>query len=128
MKTNLYTKRIQIPIYRQTFDVLIGDRQEAREYIKNGCGFDMGDKVPDGTVVSDDESGHCYLWLPDETHSMMISHECFHLTHSTLDRAGLFLSHQSEEAYAYLLQWFIEQVYDCYKDYDNKYEEEKKKK
>lgn len=38
----------------------------------------------------------------------LLSHEVFHLTFMVLRNAGLTLSHDSEEAYAYLLQYIVE--------------------
>ena len=44
------------------------------------------------------------IWLSDKADIGHLVHECFHCTHFFLDDKGLFLSDNSEEAYAYLVQ------------------------
>lgn len=40
----------------------------------------------------------------------LVSHECLHLTHYILKRAGLTLSEESEEAYTYLQEYLLKEI------------------
>lgn len=40
----------------------------------------------------------------------VLSHECFHVVHNIMQRAGVWLTDSSEEAYTYLLQYIINEI------------------
>ncbi len=44
------------------------------------------------------------IWLSEKANLGHLVHECLHATHYFLHDCGLFLSDNSEEAYAYLIQ------------------------
>ena len=47
--------------------------------------------------------GVSVIWLSEKATPSDLVHECFHATHFILDDKGMFLSNNSEEAYAYML-------------------------
>lgn len=61
--------------------------------------------------------GHVVLRFKEEPMDPgIISHECFHAAFGILDRIGVRLSDDSEEALAYLLDWIVTQVYEAKKE------------
>lgn len=40
----------------------------------------------------------------------ILVHECFHACHRLMDRIGQELTHESDESYAYLIQYIFEQI------------------
>lgn len=52
------------------------------------------------------------IWFPKRAPTPdIVAHECLHLTHWLLKEKGLRLTDDSEEAYTYLLQWFVKEIY-----------------
>ena len=50
------------------------------------------------------------LWLSEKAKIDHLLHECFHAVHYFLDDYGFNLSNNSEEAYAYLLQYLFKKT------------------
>jgi hypothetical protein len=46
-----------------------------------------------------------------------IAHECFHATHAILKRKGIIYSDETEEAYAYLLDFLVTKTIGILKEY-----------
>jgi len=68
----------------------------------SGAGFEVYEK--DNTDVG-------FIWAPKGKWDL-ISHECFHASHWLMANRGLKLTDDSEEAYAYLLQFIVGQIKD----------------
>lgn len=55
--------------------------------------------------------GLSVIWLPERAGAGIVSHEAFHATRYILECKGLGeLSDETEEAYAYLLDWIVRQI------------------
>ena len=52
-----------------------------------------------------------YIIMPYDVTRGVIAHEIFHLATEILDRRGLNFSHDSEEAYAHLIDWLTDEIY-----------------
>jgi hypothetical protein len=50
------------------------------------------------------------IWLCETGGRDLLVHEVFHVAHFVLDQKGLSLTNDSEEAYAYLIQWMFEKI------------------
>jgi hypothetical protein len=51
----------------------------------------------------------CCIWVKDKLPEI-IAHECFHAVHWVLKEKGIILSDDSEEAYAYLIQFLMANI------------------
>ncbi len=116
-----FIDRLRIPIYDHSifimfdvvdsdvikhFDSLGYDRDQYDEVINRDPG-DVGltHIMPNGNVVMLIHKNK------DGSYDNVINHECFHATHFILDRIGMkFEIGVSDEAYAYLNAWIIDQV------------------
>lgn len=60
-------------------------------------------------------TGQVLLWLKKEPSSVeelaILNHEIFHCTCFILERVGVIYSENSDEAYAYLIQYITNQIY-----------------
>lgn len=60
-------------------------------------------------------SGQTVIWLPNSPQSVdelsVLNHEIFHAVTLILNKVGIRLSEDSEEAYAYLIQYVSKQIY-----------------
>ena len=80
-------------------------------------GFNVEHKANSGAAETWAELPHGYVvtlshqdnWI-DTTE--IIVHECLHLTHYILRRAGVILSKESEEAFTYLQGYLVRQILD----------------
>jgi hypothetical protein len=52
----------------------------------------------------------CGIWFREGATAGIIAHECFHATYHILSNVGLILSGESEESFAYYLQWLTAEV------------------
>ena len=59
--------------------------------------------------------GQTLLWLKDKPNSISslatLNHEIFHCTCFILERVGIIYSNDSDEAYAYLIEYLTKQIY-----------------
>ncbi len=58
------------------------------------------------------KKGWIILILPFDTTPNQIAHECFHLTKFIMDKKGIILCDESEEAFAYLLDHLVKIVFE----------------
>lgn len=62
-------------------------------------------------VKTGNESDIYCLWFDSkDPPSQNIAHEAFHISYRVMKKAGLTLSEESEEAFAYHLTWLIDEV------------------
>lgn len=114
---------IRISVYDKTIVVAIGDfnaeaiaehitnKKEASFFLKQSQQADLSGY--DGFVFNTG-SGNNVLWLQNAPKSEVdvntLSHEAFHAAYDILKRVGVPLGDDSEEAYAYLIGYIVEQV------------------
>jgi len=82
-------KKILIPIYNVTITLWVGK-----------CPNHLEDSRLGGFYPIDSVS--CEVWVKDRTHLL---HEAFHVTVWIMNEKGCTLTNESDEAYAYLLEY-----------------------
>lgn len=88
------------------------DHPKAMEIIEKETQYD-GDGL---TFTINDE--YVMIWLRDVDHGI-IAHEIFHACTIMLGNLGMIFSRDSQEAYAYFIQYVTNGVYDSLKDLNN---------
>lgn len=105
-------KHIWIEIYRVN---IYWVRCSWKEYIKL-VKYEFDEKVtgrePGGRhqVFKKKEQDIHVIWLPLKASWDIIAHEVFHCVHWIMDDKGMTLTDSSEEAYAYLIQYIVNQI------------------
>jgi hypothetical protein len=59
------------------------------------------------------------LFDVNKTTPDIIVHECVHLARTLAHKRGLWFTEETEEAYAYLIQWLFNKINGYYNDYKN---------
>lgn len=76
----------------------------------------LGKKEFDGIHIQRKQSSAFIVavmfWPSTAYHYSVLQHELFHLTFAILDRVGMKLSYDSEEAFAYLHSYITQKVYE----------------
>lgn len=75
-----------------------------KDDFKSDGGGMLYTELPKGYVML---ISHCDSWIDTVG---LVTHECLHLTHYVLHRAGITLSKDSEEAYTYLQEKLVETI------------------
>lgn len=102
-------KKIKVPIYDQfTLTMFISDNlvEDVEAITKSKFEYGFG-----GMFFYKKNS--CDLLIGIEKDSLsnsLIAHECFHATRYILEYVGITLEESSEEAFAYLLGYLVEEV------------------
>lgn len=112
-KQKLVKSKIYLGVWDHWFLLLQGCTfNEALNYVEK----EYGAKIPPyegkehgGAIVSY-ASGHFLMWLADGVKLSTIMHECFHMTFHILERKGMTLSFESEEAFAYTQEFIFKAV------------------
>jgi hypothetical protein len=110
---------IRDPVYGRIYCVYIGNRNECIKKIDKRFHLSksLGSKIPEGSaglaleVESKDEEFISILWSSD-ININYITHECMHLCYMTLHRAGIDLSDDTNETYAYYLGFLVRDIVD----------------
>lgn len=76
-------------------------KKAAIEYLKHPC---------NGFVARVESADFNLMVLKPNVTPGTIAHECFHMTRLMMNHAGVVLSDDSEEAYAYALDYMVTQV------------------
>lgn len=105
--------KIEVPIYKTTVFVVVGESDEvAFKYFKrnylDGDGLNMmsyDDVTEARTVLS--ESRLCYVRFKENPTAETIAHEFMHVTFDILRKVGVSHTWESEESYAYLLGYLV---------------------
>ena len=102
------------------FCVLFSDKEEKISdfYDDLSWGYTLG-YAHTYHVNHKDSEGYLIAFNINHTHKKIthgtISHEIFHAASCLLRKRGMKLSSSSEEAYAYLIDWMTDKVYDIIK-------------
>ena len=90
------------------------DRPTYEKMVKAEIGQDAPSKAPRTIATYEsypvDNSFVRVIWLSENADITQLVHESFHLVHALLQDRGLFLTDQSEEAYAYLLHFVFDKM------------------
>lgn len=109
-------KNIEIPIYRLGFTFCIGTRQEVADLLDDQSL--AGDSAEGSVFVKTQDGANVFvMWLKEFELSNnenvgTLTHEVFHLVHAFTKERGLWLEDASEETYAYLSGYIMEQCLD----------------
>lgn len=110
-------KQLSCPMYGRRIYFGVGSQAELINKFKRVSG------VPDCSLedvpgrygmVYTANSGPIFIWIhgysgsPDDVDTL--SHEAFHLTFSVMEQVGVTLSEESEEAFAYALGYYTNQM------------------
>lgn len=118
---------INIPIYNIDLLVVFGNKDYLAKQIQEAWEKDMCDvynediqDIADSTVgltSVDIKNSRYFIWIKDEifedTAVVMgvLAHEIFHATAKILESVGISPSQDSEESYAYLIQYLTQSIY-----------------
>lgn len=109
-----FIKTIEIPLYHITIDIIIANSKskimtlfsfENEREITSKAGRTIYDNTQTNEKLQIILNGKSIL-----THGI-IAHEALHATFFILSSRGLKYSQKSEEAYTYLIQFIIDQIY-----------------
>lgn len=85
--------------------------QETVEHLQTSYGLQVTEEeIFEASGYSFSQGGLFVIWLYDHKSISTLSHEVFHTTVELLRRAGLTLSSDSEEAYAYQIAFITKQI------------------
>lgn len=106
--------RINDRVYRAGFSIYFGgDYVLAANEFKNFVGFDFNvpEITSDAHTFYNTDFKNVMIWFKEKYPSpCLVAHECFHAAHYILGRTGLKLTDDSEEAYAYYLEYLIREI------------------
>lgn len=114
------TKLIHINVYNADVLVHFGTEESLIKYLKDNGFTSYVDEVKD--ILSQDkavilaetfmlETGQTIMWFSEKQPNIgLVAHEVFHAVYNLLERIGIRLSSDSEEAYAYLTQFLIKEI------------------
>jgi hypothetical protein len=114
------SKTIPIPIYGATFSIVFtNDKEKLYKYLNKE--FEINDIY--GTTYWSYKNKKQNIvvvynfWndTTDITHGV-ISHECLHACYMLSESRNLNISYDNDENVAYMLQWFVNQVYNFIKE------------
>ena len=113
MRKYTHRKKIDIPIYPGTFEIILTNNCNTLE--EGYLGLQSTSYDDDGFILIT-----VYFNLEAKTFSNgIISHECLHATISLFNFIQLQLSTDEDngnEAYTYMLSWFVNEVYKFIKE------------
>ena len=117
MNKKIIIKKIADNLYNRSVFVAVGEQNETMRKFEKYHKLDPGTLVPDpraGGALFYLPSGGFLVWLEHYKGSAqdtnILIHEVFHLVHAVLGQAGLRLTDDSEEAYAYLAGYFAREI------------------
>lgn len=105
---------IEVPIYNSTITVVVGeDYDEFLAFLKKqklrwASRYELGSKAD--AVTNNTKTG-IIIRFKDNPPAGTIAHEAFHSVFMILHDAGLAVSDDSQEAYAYLIDFVVSQIH-----------------
>ena len=104
-------KTIKIPTYGHVrVHLLVGkDIKDMYATCKN-LGFQDTIKSCDGLVAFLEDSTDTYIFINVNSSIGTLAHECFHVVVRIMNIVGSQLTYESEEPYAYLLSYLVNEV------------------
>lgn len=101
--------KTRIPIYDRGLIIIITKDVNSALFDVAPEEYDEDESESEATVVND-KKGRMNLIIVPDANINTICHESFHIALTTLEDAGMELTHSSEEAYAYLVGWVAEEI------------------
>lgn len=115
-------KIINIEMYQRDLMVHFGDKESLKDNLSTFIGeskaMEVIEKIQDTNVgnVFVLEGGESILHMPkiptDSNGFSILAHEIYHITNSIMEKVGINMSSDSEEAYAYLIQFLTKRIGD----------------
>ena len=106
---NKYIKKFEIPIYERLLKVVVCEDIRTGLEIIESNDFEGEEDTVEATVIEDNKGGINVIIKPNANINT-ICHESLHVVTAVLAHAGLKLTDDSEEAYAYLIGWVSERI------------------
>lgn len=109
----LLIHKINVPIYNSDVIIIVGDGQEAQEYMSsmnNGCDFSFESDKCDGICFT--LFKRSYIWLRDDVSFQTLTHELCHCVFGIMRDVGLDVT--DEEAFCYLIHYLLNQCKDTF--------------
>lgn len=111
-------KKITFDTYPINLHIFIGEKDE--DILKYMQSENITELIDDlSSIVESDEaaflyqdSGNIAIYFRDLHNIGMVTHEAFHATCYIMRYVGVKFTKSSEEAYAYTLQYIVENIYD----------------
>ena len=107
-----------VPLSGGTFDLdvtvlVTEDTAFALKYVKKNLDSTASSDNFDsrGTTFTSINGGTTIVWLPNTEDTSIVMHELLHATIDIMRRVGIPLNEETEEAYAYELQYLTNQFY-----------------
>jgi hypothetical protein len=111
-------KKITFDTYPVILHVFVGcTPEEIQIYLdQNNCTnykdiFNLSDN-DEAIFAYEKNSNEIYLRFREIEYPSIVAHEAFHVTAHIMRYVGIRLSRNSEEAYAYLLQYIMDKIYE----------------
>ena len=113
-------KIIPVDIYNTDLLLVIGTTEDLENALKEHFGEEEGEKGY--ALMAEDisdislgrsallECGAVALWMPDASDKATMAHEIFHIATYIMEKVGIRLSHDSDEAYAYLIGYITRKI------------------
>jgi hypothetical protein len=113
-------KIISIDIYDRDVMVHFGEKKHLKARISKIFGCEMSSEIV--SMISGEEKGKSFLLpggqmilympnLPKDIKGLSIlAHEIFHIANFTLEKAGINLTSDSDEAYSYLIEFLTKKI------------------
>ena len=116
--SEIFTKYQIMPLSGGTFDLdvivlVTEDTAFALRYVKKHLDSTASSDNFDsrGTTFTSINGGSTIVWLPNTKDKSIVMHELLHATIDIMRRTGVPLTEETEEAYAYELQYLTNQFY-----------------
>ena len=105
-------KRIKVPLYNCYLIISVND-SIAEGFKELNCATDSNPEDFNAVTINF-HGGHIGILLTHKSEIGTISHECCHAVNKIFDHIGYRLDMDNDEAYAYLLGWVTQTVYDIW--------------
>jgi hypothetical protein len=113
-------KIISIDIYDRDVMVHFGEKKHLKAKLSKIFGCEKSSEI--GSMISGEEKGKSFLLpggqmilympnLPKDIKGLSIlAHEIFHIANFTLEKAGINLTSDNDEAYSYLIEFLTKKI------------------
>ena len=120
-------KIIPIDIYNIDMLFVVGTKEDLKSSLEKHLDKDDAEDAYNVMAADIDEaitlgrsaylnSGQTALWIFNTEDKGTLAHEIFHVVCYIMEKVGIILCHESDEAYAYLIGYITKKVYDILKD------------
>jgi len=127
MAADIFLDHIEIPVFKQKINLVftkygplhaVKELDLLQDYANKFCNRNVDDAIKEleasNAMVLKLNQQICLI-LPFNVTPGVMAHEIFHVVVMVLEYRGLTFVHESEEAYAHLIDWLTEEVYKYHK-------------